>query len=284
MLTMRNIFPQFLGLLCFLSSICSSAQEHEFGIWGGTMHSFGDINNSLNSLKYVEPAFGGFYRYNFNPRIAWYTGISAGTTFGEDATSTDLMQQARNLNYRTSVTEIATRIDFNFFPLDRNKPEKWFTPYVFIGINAFYFNPQALYNGSYVNLQPLGTEGQILTNNAYHRFQLGLPIGGGLKIALNKNFTAGIEVNWHKLFTDYFDDVSGVYIDADLLGTVQDGDLAVLLADRSTEIPNAGAYGESGKQRGDSKTNDAYMYTGVFISYSIVNLKCPPPGGKTRRK
>ena len=145
----------------------------------------------------------------------------------------------------------------------------------------YYFNPQAYYNDEWVDLQPLGTEGQqfpeLTGNDKYQRVQISVPMGGGFKFALNKNITAGIEWNWHWLFTDYLDDVSTVYVDPSILASGSDGALAVALADRSTAIDII-PLGEPGKQRGDSEHRDKYLYTGIFLSYTIVDLKCDPPG------
>lgn len=252
------------------------------GIWGGITHSFGDINRTLSSFQDYNGGGGFFYKYNFNPRVGWYIGASLGSTEGYDNTSEEIYQQTRNLDYKTSVKEISTRIDFNFFSFNRTKPKEWFTPYVFLGLNAYYFNPQGTYQGQWIDLQPLGTEGQnvIPEKDPYNRLQIGVPLGGGLKFALSENWAVGLEGNWHKLFTDYFDDVSTVYVDPALLLAGPDGDVAAEMADKSTVTLDIPALGEAGRQRGDTQYNDSYFYGGIFISYTIVNLKCPPPSAK----
>ncbi|MBC8046465.1 MAG: outer membrane beta-barrel protein [Fimbriimonadaceae bacterium] len=257
-------------------------QEHEIGIWGGITHSTGDINSSLKSFQFFGGGGGFFYKYNFNPRLGWYIGGSAGKTEGYDYISDNVFQQTRNLDYKTNIIEASTRIDFNFFSFDRTKPKEWFTPYVFIGVNAFYFNPQGLNDAVWVDLQPLGTEGQnvLPDKEPYKRLQLGIPLGGGVKFALNENWALGVEGNWHKLFTDYLDDVSTRYADPAILSQGPNGDLAVAMADKSTISQDIPQLGESGRQRGETKYNDAYFYGGVVISYTIVNLKCPPPSAK----
>jgi len=263
--------------------LTASAQQHEIGFWGGMGHSFGDINNSRKSIQFAEPAFGMFYRHNFNTRLAWYIGGAFGSTYGEDAISDDLFQQTRNLSYRTGLWEVASRMELNFFSLSRTKKNEWFSPFVFAGLALYHFNPQAYYDGQWIDLQPLGTEGQNAEElsglDPYYRYQVAVPLGGGFKVALSKNFTFGVELNWHKLFTDYLDDVSSVYFDPALLAIQPNGDLAVALADRSAELSDIQPIGGGGRQRGDALHNDAYVYAGAFLSYSIVNLKCPMPGG-----
>jgi opacity protein-like surface antigen len=270
------------GLLCLLTGTLS-AQQHEIGAWGGMGHSFGDINNSRESLQFAEPAFGFFYRHNFNTRASWYLGAAFGSTYGEDAISDDIYQQTRNLSFRSDLWEVATRFELNFFPLSRTKDDEWFTPFVFAGLSLYHFNPQALYDGNWVDLQPLGTEGQnveeLSGNDPYYRYQVAIPLGGGVKFAVSKNITMGLEVNWHKLFTDYLDDVSTVFMDPAILATTDQGALAIALADRSAELEDIISLGRAGQQRGDRYRDDAFVFAGIFLSYSIVNMKCPMPGG-----
>lgn len=272
------------ALLFFLMAFCFQkqyAQEVEIGLWGGLTNSFGDINNTMESMQYYKPGAGVFFRYNYNSRIAGYIGFSGGQTLGHDSISANPYQHLRNLSFRTNIYDLSTRIDFNFFPLEREKPEQWFSPFVFIGFSIYYFNPQALYNGEWVDLQPLGTEGQqfpeLTGNEKYKRMQVAVPMGGGFKFALNKNITVGIESNWHWLFTDYLDDVSKTYVDPAILAAGTDGAIAAALGDRSTEI-DVIPLGDNFKQRGDSRHNDTYMYSGIFFSYTFVDLKCPSPG------
>ncbi|MFI5172947.1 MAG: hypothetical protein ACHQFW_11180, partial [Chitinophagales bacterium] len=66
-----------------------------------------------------------------------------------------------------------------------------------------------------------------------------------------------------------------------ILSTGADGSLAVMLADRSSEVDLV-PLGEAGKQRGDSQHNDKYLYTGIFLSYTLVDLKCKQPGWKKK--
>lgn len=232
-------------------------------------------------MEFTLGGGGIFYRYNMNPRIAMSIGLNAGETYGADSISKDPYQLLRNLSFRSYIVDFSARYEFNFLDFDRSKENEWFTPYVFAGLDLYYFNPQAYYNGNWVDLQPLGTEGQqfpeLSGNDKYHRVQLGVPLGGGFKFALNENWTVGLEGNWHWLFTDYLDDVSTKYVDPAILATGDNGALAVALADRSTEM-DVLPLGRAGEQRGDSRHNDHYLYTGIFISYTFVHLICPSPG------
>jgi len=279
-----HFFRQSIAIVFVTTLLCGNnlnAQEAEIGLWGGVTNSFGDINNSIESMQFLKPGAGAFFRYNPNPRIGYYFGLSGGQTFGYDSISSNPYQNQRNLSFRTNVYDFSARLDFNFLPLEREKAKYWFSPYVFMGLSLYYFNPQAYIDDQWVDLQPLGTEGQqfpeLTGNEKYQRVQIAVPMGGGFKFVLSKNITAGIEANWHWLFTDYLDDVSKTYVDPSILATGSDGALAVALADRSY-IVDIVPLGEPGKQRGDSQHDDKYLYTGIFLSYTFVDLKCPTPG------
>ena len=112
--------------------------------------------------------------------------------------------------------------------------------------------------------------------------QLGIPIGGGVKYSLSKHWTLGLEFSYRQLFTDYLDDVSSVYADRSIIEDGENGDIAVQLADRSTEVDII-PIGEEGKQRGDSKRKDAFLFSGISLSYSIQHYKCPPPGNSSSK-
>ncbi len=82
--------------------------------------------------------------------------------------------------------------------------------YFFAGVGGFYFDPRAQFNNTWVQLQPLGTEGQGLPGGAeeYKNIQLCIPMGVGLRRAFTKQWSGGLELQYTKTFTDYIDDVS----------------------------------------------------------------------------
>jgi hypothetical protein len=276
------IFSLLIGCTANLSA--QLRQVHEIGIMGGGATYFGDINTApLQHLSTTREAAAIFYRYNWHSRWSWKNSISYAHIQGADSLSNHLFQQRRNLSFRNRVYGYSTVIEFNF--LKRNKKRyqdlQHFTPYIYAGLGLSYHNPQASFNGEWVDLMPLGTEGQqsaLTGNDPYKHLVLDLPIGGGIKYLMSKHWAIGLEVSFHKTFTDYLDDVSKVYIDPDILRQGENGNLAVQLADRSTEI-DVVALGETGTQRGDSSRNDAYLYFGFSISYLFAEMICPSPSG-----
>jgi hypothetical protein len=83
--------------------------------------------------------------------------------------------------------------------------------------------------------------------------------------------------------TDYIDDVSGTYVDNDLLA-FENGPLAALLADPSG-IDDIPGLTNTDRARGDSNTRDWYNYTGFTITYVISRFSdCEEQYDWMRRK
>ena len=119
-------------------------------------------------------------------------------------------------------------------------------------------------------MRPLGTEGQF-KGEEYYTTTGGLAFGAGFKVSLNYEWSINVELSGRRLFTDYLDDVSTVYADIDDIQNLR-GPVAAALADRSDPI-----IGETGRQRGSSKTKDSLGFLTVGIVYYFGDLKCPTP-------
>ncbi len=139
-------------------------------------------------------------------------------------------------------------------------------------------NPQGDLNGTWVALQPLGTEGQGTSNNPhapYSLFQLCIPFGIGIKTNFSKGLCLGIEWGMRKTFTGYIDDVYGTYANPATLMSSRgvNGPIAVALADRSTNSDKAA---DTGTERGNGK-DDWYSFAGLMLSVKINthHEKCP---------
>lgn len=268
--------------LSLQAQIGAMSQKVSFGIWGGTAHYAGDLAPALeNYYQLYQPAAGVFNRININPRIAVKTAINVGRIVGNDAWSNNIYQQSRNLSFRSLIIEAGTQLEFNFFKYLLESRHHRFTPYVFIGLAGFYHNPQAQLNDEWHNLQPLGTEGQQFPDysgrDPYSLFQIAIPYGGGFKFNVSKGFNVALEIGYRGTYTDYLDDVSTAYIDNGVIEAGQNGNIAAALADRSGEVVDE-PIGIEGTQRGNSQNVDAYIFTGIQLSYTIRSLRCPKPG------
>ena len=274
----------FLLFIFAFSSIALQAQDGlEIGGWLGISNYFGDLNTNLR-LNRVGPAGGIGFRYNFNERIAVKLSGNAGMVEAFDSDSPNIFERARNLHFRSIVVDAGLQLDFNFLPyVHGSKDENW-TPYLFLGLGVSYFNPQTKLDDEWFDLRPLGTEGQF-RGEEYFTVSGGWVYGAGFKIDLNYEWSLNIDISARRLFSDFLDDVSGSYPDADNVEDLR-GEFATRFIDRSGELfaedPDFFTrnnlefpIGEEGRQRGNDGDKDTYVYFGIGLYYYFGDLKCP---------
>jgi hypothetical protein len=254
-------------LLIGCSTTFLQAQDWEAGGWIGSSHYIGDLNPEIN---FTQPALaaGIILRYNFNKRLAVKIGGNYGNISGSDAQSDDVFQRNRNLSFRSELLEGNVNFEFNFMRYVHGSKDERFTPYVFVGASLFNFNPEAQYNGTWYELQPLGTEGQF-RGDEYSLTQVALNYGGGFKFDLDFRWSMNIFVSSRRLFTDYLDDVSTVYADKDDLEEARE-EISLILSDRTLNES-----GDFGNQRGNAQNNDAYSFFGIGLVYNFARINCP---------
>jgi len=259
-------------------------QGAEFGGFVGVSHYFGDLNTNY---RVTDPkfAFGLVGRYNFNERIALKLAGSVGKIAASDANSNNTFEKRRNLNFQSSISDVSAQIEFNFLPLFHGSKDQFFSPYLFAGFSITRFNPQTEYcenspttpieqcPGSIklADLRPLGTEGQF-QGEEYYTTSGALAFGAGLKVSINYEWSINVELSARRMFTDYLDDVSGVYPEQNDLENLR-GPLSIALSDRS--LPTPEQIGEPGRQRGNNQSKDALAFLTVGIVYYFGDLKCP---------
>ncbi len=244
----------------------------EVGGWAGVANYFGDLNTRFN-VAHPGVAGGGIARYNFNNRISLRFGANYANIGADDARSKNSFEKQRNLSFNSHVFEGFMGGEFNFLPYTHGDYEEFFTPYVLAGFNVFHFNPRTQYEGEWVALNPLGTEGQF-KGDEYYLTTVGLVYGVGMKVDLTSTLSLNFELTSRYLFTDYLDDVSTVYADKDDLES-QRGELAVILSDRSFTGVDGVQIGQPGRQRGDSSNKDTWATFGVGLVYYFGDVRCP---------
>lgn len=266
-------------ILCFalilsLSFSASAQKGWEAGGWLGVSYYFGDLNTSFD-LTRPGMAAGVAARYNFNERVCLKFSGNYGNVSADDAESQNPFEQARNLSFQSVLADATAQVEFNFFPYEHGSKDNFYTPYLFAGLTAFYYNPITEYEGELIELRALGTEGQF-KGEEYYSVSGALAYGAGFKIDLSYRWSLNFEISGRRLFTDYLDDVSTVYADKDELEEIH-GELAVALSDRSILIDgvNEGEIGLPGRQRGNSVDKDTYVMLGVGLLYYFGQLRCP---------
>ena len=275
---MRNFilpFKQIKNLLILIAFIglgfTANAQykeNTEVGFIGGASYYLGDLNTTHfnNSLP-----FGGIViRKNIDRRFSYKAELLYLNIAGDDRDdATDTIAINRGLHFRSTVFELSGQIEFNFLPFEAGNALYTWTPFVYTGLSFFHFNPQAENeDGLWVNLQELGTEGQGSTSfperTKYPLAQLAIPLGGGLKIAINPSFNVILEYGVRKTFTDYLDDVSTTYPEGVNSNVID-------ISNATYEMSDPTGTHVAGDQRGDPDKKDWYSFVGITLSFKLNN-------------
>lgn len=260
-----KILAYIISILITASAFAqkTGSKDGELGLFGGVGWYNGDLNPGVMFGKdFMKPAFGISYRKNLNQRYAINTAFTATSLYGDDRLASAVFQHNRNLNFSTRVYELSSRIEFNFLNFDALNPRYPFSPYIFIGLGMFYFNPTTELGGNVYELKPLQTEGK-----KYSSVSVCLPFGYGFKWAWSDRLIFYGEWGMRKTYTDYLDNVSGRYpLAGSLSGLSED------LADLSLE--HNGPDGTNwGTQRGNSKSKDWYSVVCIGLSFRIGPAK-----------
>lgn len=268
-------------ILVLLSSLCPIfAQRSEIGVIAGASFYLGEINPKR---LFSQSRFSGgvFYRYNINTRWAFranaiYMGLGA---------DDKKMNNPRNLNFKSNVYDFSAMMEVNFLNFFvGSKREYRFTPYLTAGLAVFFHNPRSYYfdditkNTIWMDLQPLHTEGQGMLvypdAKPYSLAQFAIPFGLGFKYSISNRICIGLEWTIRKTFTDYIDDVGGVYADPALL-MAEYGALSAYFSDPSEEGYPVGSY------RGNPSNKDWYSMAGFTLSIKIGTREEPCASYKT---
>jgi len=281
------------------------------------LNYYGDLAPTPKKLStdisFTRPGFGLSFMHRFGPRYSVLGQFMFGTLRGSDSESANkddlnngVYRYKRNLQFRNNIKELSVTFVFDLFENDGNyiARVKW-TPYIFVGIAGFLHNPQGLAPatdlkgqplaeaGKWVNLRPLGTEGQYSTLDPtdvnygikpYKLFQVAIPFGAGARLRLTETLDLWADIGFRYTFTDYLDDVSKNYVDLGVLKSP----LAQAMSYRTNELklPTSTStyvgrdgvtytiepgYGQEAKDnmRGGKKDRDIYMVTSIRLTHII---------------
>jgi hypothetical protein len=289
------------------------------GISLNALNYFGDLaplpSKFSTDISFTNPGIGITFFHRFGPRYTLEGRYMYGVLKGSDTESADksdaengIYRYQRNLSFRNRIHELSLVAYFDLFENQSTyiSRVKW-TPYVYVGVAGFYHNPQAQVPdkdvngialpeaGQWIDLQPLGTEGQYATLAAgdvnfgikpYSLIQFAIPFGIGARFRINEVMDFWADIGFRYTFTDYLDDVSANYVD---LGVLKD-EVTRALSYRSGELNLQGVtletyasagdgknyttlpgYGREQRDniRGNKKENDIYMVTSLKLTYIL---------------
>ena len=250
-----------LFLLLLVSAMRLNAQQWEIGTQLGASGYQGDLNQR-NVLQVSGIAAGLSLRYNFNGYLSLKASYIRAQIEGADSTSKYQQQRDRNLSFFTPLNEVSLLGEFNFFEYLPGDGIHKFTPFIYGGIAAVNYKPQAIYKGQTYDLAPLMTEGQA---KPYKSTVLSIPIGAGIKYNFWRSLGVTLDIGYRTAMTDYLDDVSDYYAPR----SGYSSQTAYDLSDRSVN-----KIGRPGTQRGDLRNFDTYMVYSIGITYTILNSQC----------
>ncbi|MDE7149170.1 MAG: porin family protein [Bacteroidales bacterium] len=273
---MKRLFAAGLMTLCLwtLMPAVAVAQRSEIGLLAGGSFYLGDINPK-RLFSQTRAAGGLYYRYNINTRWAFRLGVTYGRIQADDKH----FDNPRNLNFRNDLFDVAATMEVNFLNFFIGSERQYrFTPYLTAGAAVCFHNPKGYYfnpsndRTEWVALQPLHTEGQGLSDGPknYSLTQFALPFGIGLRYSISSRVAIGVEWTMRLVFSDYLDDVSGVYADPGRL-MAEYGPLSSHFGDPA-DVQHA-----IGSQRGDKNTFDWYSFAGITVSVKLGRTReeCP---------
>lgn len=296
----------FLASIAFLPSVMAqNGYKLEYGIGTGVSNYLGEIGGKdkgarpfIVDLKLVKTNFNQtiYLRYKFHPVLSAKLSANFLRIGGEDRLSTNIGRRYRNLSFRNDIYDIEGTINWLFYSSVKpvgiyRKARTYLTAYMFTGVGVFHHNPKTLYQGSFIPLQPIQTEGV-----KYSKWGYCIPLGIGMYVSINKTrkrtHRIGIEINWRYTNTDYLDDISTVYKNPSELSS----STAIALSNRNTELTNqpAGVSGNFGwiddgkgnninkAPRGNPNNKDSYISLNVTYGIALKSKYTRSKGKKIR--
>ncbi|MFN0032763.1 MAG: DUF6089 family protein [Flavobacteriales bacterium] len=261
-----------------LACLTTQAQSKKFersvdiGLLAGSSYYMGEVNPYKHFGTRLRPGGGIAYRNSWDRRWSVRGSLLYHTIEAWDEDSNDPWIRNRNLHFKNQVIEGSLQFELNFFPYQLGNRGYKMSPYLFAGVGYFNMKPMANFKGTWYELQPLGTEGQG-TQYGGDKYKTGLmsvPFGVGFKMNLYAIFGLSVEWGMRKTWTDHFDDISGVYINPELLED-ESGLLTASLSDNSIEREIADPDGNhnGGLQRGDPGRKDFYNFFMLSLNIRI---------------
>jgi hypothetical protein len=100
------------------------------------------------------------------------------------------------------------------------------------------------------------------SHKKYKLYQVAIPFGIGFKLNVSKRIGLGIEWAPRKTFTDYIDDVSGLYPDPSK--NPPNGEKGMAFSNRSLDGGDV-----INSQRGNPRTKDWYSFFGLTLNIKV---------------
>ncbi len=234
----------------------------EIGPHVGIGYMICDINPAKHFAQ-SSLQYGGMVRYNHNLR--WAFRLEYTHTSLKASDEVIKWRPERGLNVKTVVNDLSVMAEFNFYEYFTGKRNKSFSPYLLGGFSVFHYTPYAAVGDSLVKLRDHQAEAAPLDTSNWRKMLgrdkpigLSMVFGFGLKTSLSKHLCMTFEWRLHKTFTDYLDDVSGVY---------PEEHPKVTAGGKEYDLSDPTGNFKPGQQRGDSAHKDWFGIAGISLSW-----------------
>lgn len=263
----------------------------DVGVSAGGMNCFTDLGGKKGpgkkfikdlNMKNTQLSGGVYVAATYKSAVslrleATFGKIKAYDSILKSEQSDPKSRYQRNLNFRSNITEFSATAELHplYLMLKDDQEPPRLSPYLLGGVGLFSFRPQAQLNNTWVDLEPLRTEGQGFTEypdrKRYKLTQMSIPVGVGVRYEVSSMLNARFEIVHRILSTDYLDDVSKRYVDpalfANYLSPVQAA-VATQMADRRAAV-NPGIVPGTSDVRGDPNDNDAFFSINLKIGITL---------------
>ncbi|MFY0651133.1 MAG: outer membrane beta-barrel protein [Cyclobacteriaceae bacterium] len=240
----------------------------------------------LGELTNGKPLASGLSLVNFGVEARLLSQLGAKVQIakyrleGSDENAADSSaNRQRNLSFFSKNYEISLQAIYYLFPYTgKYHTRRTYEPYIGLGVGYNTFNPKTTLDGVEYTLSDYRTE-----NQDYAKSGIVFPISLGVKAKLNEFMNLNLDLGYRIIFTDYLDDVSGVYG-----GPYPDGSIPSRLSNRKDEIPqvNDAVYEQliTGNARGNPTTKDKYFFINFSVEIYAPRDLFKSRGGKTRKE
>lgn len=226
---------KFFYIVLFLFASVMRGQYNEIGI------SFGGANpiSDIGSTYYVyptKPAIGFLYKRNLRKQLSLRADIKWFHLWDNDSRATTEARRTRDFSFDNRMVEMGAGVEYDFLHFDTHEPFKLlFTPYMHTGF--YYFKMDRLY---FDNLMLTGQEAKHLSYPERAE-SWAIPFTLGVKTRLwGSRFLVGAEVSLRYTFTNNLE----------------------------------GSKSPRGEWFGNLNTNDWYMVSGFYLTYTFGAKKC----------
>ena len=194
-------------LLGFLAVTSLGQTSFDLGVFGGGGTYLGDMTK-IDFQKSVNPAFGAFLRYNFNPRYSLRFNAINGTIGAEG------QFDESNWSFSKNVLDVSLLFEFNYMKyMVGDKQTPWST-FIFggIGVQNYKYEPDRAKLSTVVDPTYLP-----LVESSGSVFAPTIPFGLGVKYNIGKKWGVGFEAGMRKTLSDKLDNLDDPrsYVDSE---------------------------------------------------------------------